>query len=142
MVSYRIFPLWIRTLSLLICISVLALPIMVQAQINDSMAQQQEEQDYQMICAQAEEDAQRDEGGATGYMLGGCLCGVFGFLIAYGSSPKAPSDRLVGKDPNYVHAYSKCYEQKAKKIRTSAACTGWLVGSAVSFAILFSGGTE
>lgn len=126
MLTFKTFPLWIKAISLILCFNLLALPVLAQAAENSAINQdQQQELDYARICAQAEADAEKDEGGAIAFGIGGFLCGVIGFLIAYASTPKAPAERLVGKDPNYVQAYSTCYEKKAKSIRTKAACTGW-----------------
>jgi hypothetical protein len=46
-----------------------------------------------------------------------------------------PADRIVGKSPDYVSAYTVCYEQAAKKKITGAACGGWAAGSAIAIAI-------
>jgi len=132
----------IKMIAIVLSFNLFALPILLQAVETNSIIVQQEEEDYQMICATAEADAEEDEGGATGYGIGGFLCGIFGWLFATISKPKPPASRLVGKSETYVAAYSDCYEAKAKSIRTHAACMGWVAGAVVSLLILSLGGTS
>jgi len=132
-----------RFLAIIISANILVIPIIVQAgetklvklQQQDQQQDPEQAEDFGAICMQAEFDAEKDEEGAIGYGFAGFLCGIFGWLFAHASSPKVPAKRLVGKSQNYVEAYSSCYEKKAKKIRTSAACTGWLVGASVGLLI-------
>ena len=138
MFSFGTFPRWIKALSIILCIQLVSFPILLQAAENNSIPPQ--EQSYEQICAIAEADARHDEGGAMGYAIGGFICGIFGWLFAIANEAKTPAGRLVGKDSNYVLAYSTCYEKRVKKIRTKAACTGWAVGTAVSLAYLAATG--
>lgn len=142
MFSFKTFPGWIKLVALTLSFNLLVVPLMAQAAENNSLPQDQE-LSYEQICAQAEEDATKDEGGAIGYGIGGFLCGIVGYLIASASKTQVPAARLVGKDSNYAQAYTACYEKKAKSIRTKAACTGWVIGAVVSIVYLAaSGGFE
>jgi hypothetical protein len=87
---------------------------------------------------EARADAQRDaesDVNAGGWFAAGFLCGVFGWLFAYLSDSKPPVSRLMGKDSDYVLAYSSEYENKAKGIKTGKSMIGCLVGSVVSIVI-------
>lgn len=130
-----------KIMAVILMINILAVPVLAQ-EVEKTPPQPQEQSDYTQICETAKVDANAD-GGTTGYAIGGFLCGIFGYLIAAASAPQVPASRLVGKDANYVQAYSSCYEKQAKKIRKSAACTGWAIGSSVSLLYLaLSGGFE
>jgi len=120
-----------KIIAIILCFNLFTLPIFVQAIETNSITIQEEEEDLEMVCVKAETDAEEDENGALGYGIGGFLCGLFGWLFATISKPKAPAARLVGKSENYVAIYSDCYEKKAKKIRTGAACTGWSIAISV-----------
>ncbi|MFH1052555.1 MAG: hypothetical protein V1779_16675 [bacterium] len=95
--------------------------------------------DYSQVCDQAKKDAADDEGSALGYGAGGFLCGIFGWLFAELSSPRAPSAKFIGKDATYAKAYSSCYEKKAKSIRRTSACVGWAIGSTLSLVLIYGG---
>jgi hypothetical protein len=87
---------------------------------------------------EARDDAQRDaetDISAGGWFAAGFLCGVFGWLFAYLSDSKPPVSRMMGKDSDYVLAYSSEYESKAKNIKTSKSLIGCLVGAGVSLVI-------
>jgi hypothetical protein len=88
--------------------------------------------------ADARTDAQRDvesdiSGG--GWFAAGFLCGVFGWLFAYLSDSKPPVSRIMGKDSDYVLAYSSEYESAAKSVKTSKSLIGCLVGTVVSIVV-------
>ncbi len=106
-----------------------------------SFAQDAETENYESICQKAEQDAIEDEDSSASFAFGGFMCGVFGYIFAATSKPEPPVERLVGKDEDYAHAYATCYRQKAKSLRTKAACIGWAVGSTVSM-VYFMATTE
>ena len=88
--------------------------------------------------ADARADAERDvesDVSAGGWFAAGFLCGVFGWLFAYLSDSKPPVSRIMGKDSDYVLAYSSEYESKAKGVKTSKSMIGCLVGAVVSIVI-------
>lgn len=89
-------------------------------------------------AADARADAQRDaeaDVSAGGWFAAGFLCGVFGWLYAYLSDSKPPVSRIMGKDSDYVLAYSAEYENKAKGIKTSKTLIGCVVGSVISLVV-------
>ena len=86
---------------------------------------------------QATEDARRDASlnvspfawGAAGF-----VCGCFAPAYALLAKPEVPVGALLGKTPVYVDAYTRVYQQNAKRQRLQAAIIGCAVGSAVSTA--------
>ena len=51
----------------------------------------------------------------------GCLASPIG-ISRYSSNP--PAERLLGKSPEYVEAYTNAYRPKARSLRTSSATVG------------------
>jgi hypothetical protein len=89
---------------------------------------------YADARADAERDVESDVSGG-GWFAAGFLCGPFGWLFAYLSDSKPPVSRIMGKDSDYVLAYSSEYESKAKGTKTSKSLIGCLVGSVISIVI-------
>lgn len=85
---------------------------------------------YADARADAERDVESDISGG-GWFAAGFLCGVFGWLFAYLSDSKPPVSRIMGKDSDYVLAYSSEYESKAKGVKTSKSLIGCLVGTVI-----------
>jgi hypothetical protein len=81
-------------------------------------------------CADAERQATQDFSASTWFAIG-CLAGVTGWLVSIIIDSSAPASPLVGKSPEYVAAYSDCYRQKAKDIRSKNALTGCIVSTTV-----------
>ncbi|MBI3194993.1 MAG: hypothetical protein HYZ34_11105 [Ignavibacteriae bacterium] len=135
MLSFFTQSIYTKLLIVFLCCLMIATPV------SRVFAQEMMQQDpsAEIIMAQAEADAQEDVSGAV-YGIGGFLCGIFGWLAATLSSPEVPAVRLIGKSSNYVSIYSEAYKSKAKSIRTTAACTGWAIGAAVSLIIFAAGG--
>ena len=136
MMSFFNNSIFSKLLIVVLCGLLIATPVS-QVFAQELMAQQ--DPSAELIMAQAEADAQTDVNGMV-YGVGGFLCGIFGWLAATLSSPDVPAARLIGKSSNYVSIYSQAYKDKAKSIRTSAACTGWAIGAAVSLVIFAAGG--
>ena len=71
---------------------------------------------------------------AQGY--GACIGGVVGlsmFPVASVLRPVIPApERLLGKSPEYVSAYTAAYEQQIRSARLRSAAAGVAVGTAVS----------
>ncbi|MBM2815430.1 MAG: hypothetical protein HW421_2192 [Ignavibacteria bacterium] len=134
-----------KSIATLITLLILIQPLTAQTtksdweKSKDDWGKKKESTDFKQICDIAEDDARADEGNAIGYGAGGFLCGIFGWLVAELSSPRTPSARLIGKDLNYSTAYTTCYEKKAKSIRRTSACTGWVIGSTVSIILIYAG---
>lgn len=116
--------------------------LLIATPISQTFAQElmaQIDPSAEKIMQEAEADAHADVSG-TVFGIGGFFCGIFGWLAATLISPDVPSARLIGKSSNYVSIYTQAYKDKVKSIRTTAACTGWVLGSAVSVLILTSSG--
>jgi hypothetical protein len=91
-------------------------------------------QETASACADAQRQATMDTSGGTWFAIG-CLAGLIGWLIAYAMDSNPPASSLVGKSPEYVAAYSDCYKNKAKSIKTNRAMVGCLVGTTVAVVI-------
>jgi hypothetical protein len=87
-------------------------------------------------CEQAMRDAERDVKSGLWRNVScftACLftplfgLGVVG--LAYFAEPRVPSENFLGKPLDYVAAYTDCYKDQAKSIRTDEALGGCLVGS-------------
>ena len=62
-------------------------------------------------------------------MLMGFIVGATGPLFLIDNyDPDPPSDRLVGKSPEYIDYYTKTYKGQAKSIRKRSATVGCLFG--------------
>lgn len=58
-----------------------------------------------------------------GVCVGGLFCGAFSWgAISYPSYP--PSERLLGKSPEYVDFYTDAYKAKTKRLRAKWAAVG------------------
>jgi hypothetical protein len=87
------------------------------------------------IAAQARMDAKKDVSSAK-WFLTGCLLLWLGLKIANkGALP--PPERLMGKSPEYIEAYSKAYLEESRRIRARNAMIG-CVGGATVYAILIT----
>ena len=84
-------------------------------------------------CMDGEMQAERDISAGTWFAIG-CLAGLIGYLIAM-QEPNPPATALIGKEPEYVAAYTDCYRRKGKSIKTKNALTGCLVANAATLAI-------
>ena len=51
-------------------------------------------------------------------------------VVAMTHSPAPPAERLLGKSPEWVNAYTKAYQKSVKRHRTDATITGCFVGTA------------
>ena len=127
------FPFWFKSVVVLLICSLTTLSIATVVPI--SKPSQEEPQEVERIRAQAEADAVADGGDKTTYGIGGFLCGILGYIFAAASNVTVPPERLIGKSPTYVEAYSDSYTQKVKKMRKSAACTGWIFGAIIALTV-------
>ena len=53
-------------------------------------------------------------------------------------SPTPPADRLLGKSPEWVNAYTKAYKKSMRRYRAEASAVGCLLGGTVLFATIYS----
>jgi hypothetical protein len=86
-------------------------------------------------AAAAEADADADTSGAL-WFGAGCLLGVIGILVAYVVEPHPQATRLMGKDAEYIQAYTLTYTSAAKSIQTKMALYGCAAG-AVTGVVLY-----
>ena len=75
----------------------------------------------------AEKDARRDGGHQAGlrWFAYGAGCWVFAVIHASVNSPPVPSDRLLGKSPEYVSTYTDAYKRSIKTRRVEMSAIGW-----------------
>lgn len=116
-----------KTLSLVMALSLFAMPVYTFAQQTSD-------------AAQAIMDAERDADQANTFVwIGvGILCGIFGIPIAYLAEPSVNPMKLVGKSPEYVVYYTNTYKQKVKKEQTLAATGGCLMWSLAYVLVIYS----
>ena len=70
-----------------------------------------------------------------------CVLYGIGALLPIGEvlihAPKPPAQRLLGKSPEWVNAYTKAYQASMKKRNMDATLIGCLTGTAVSAPVLY-----
>ena len=70
-----------------------------------------------------------------------CVLYGIGTLLPIGEAliraPKPPAQRLLGKSPEWVNAYTKAYQASMKKRNMDATLMGCLTGAAVSAPVLY-----
>ena len=67
------------------------------------------------IVELAQGDARRDAGLNLNWIAYGAGCWMFAVVHASVNNPTVPSDRLLGKSPKYVNAYTNEYKRSVKK---------------------------
>ncbi len=70
--------------------------------------------------AQAIADAENDVN-KTGWFMDGCFLNIIGVVMARTIKAPVPAERLVGKPPTYIFAYTSAYYQKQTENQTTAA---------------------
>ena len=63
-----------------------------------------------------------------GYFGGASTCGGLSFLGIYTKPSNPPSERFIGKSPEYVESYMAAYSSKARSIRIKSAAAGTATG--------------
>jgi hypothetical protein len=76
----------------------------------------------------AEADVNRGEWFVAGLLLNGV-----GLLAAYVTGTEPRSSRLLGKDPDYVNAYTYAYTERAQHLKRRSALAGFTISSLVCF---------
>jgi hypothetical protein len=109
-----------KLVSVILCVALLALPI---------ICQQQE------AVNQARLDAERNVSGST-YLFLGIFLGLLGYVIALLSPPSAPASALIGKSPDYVAVYTDTYREVGKKRQMSKALLGCLIGTGIQVGLI------
>ena len=117
----------VYTLAIFIALCVLVLP---------QVASAQETAEIQQATVDAYRDALRNVSpitwGGAGFVFG-CFAPAYALL----STPEIPVGVLLGKSPAYIDAYTRVYQENAKRQRIQAAVIGCAVGSAVSTATYY-----
>ena len=85
------------------------------------------------IVELAQGDARRDAGLNLSWLAYGAGCWMFAVLHASVNDPPVPSDRLLGKSPKYVNAYTDKYKRSVKNQRMEMSAIGWGVSLAAAF---------
>ena len=81
----------------------------------------------EQVRLQAVADAQRDAQLAvnkTTWQLTGCVGNIFGMGVALIYEPRIPTDRLIGKSPEYVEYYANEFRRETKGLQVYHASTG------------------
>ena len=63
-----------------------------------------------------------------------CISPLVGPVSALFSSPSPPTERFIGKSPEYISAYTDTYKSKARSIRMTSASRGVATGCGLSIA--------
>ena len=101
----------------------------------------------------ARSDAKSDVGQPYGWFAGACITtaipnvlGCIGGMTIFAGSQlvpvRLPSERLIGKSPAYINAYTKTYKKEVKDKRLIYTATGCLAGSTIAAVIYLSGDTQ
>lgn len=119
-----------HVLVFIIAVLIISSPHLVLAQQNQGMLGAR---------AAAIQDAQNDVNkllwGGGSFLLGiagGCLLGSAGVIGASVYQPDPPAQRLIGKPPQYVLAYTKAYKAKVKRTQLRYASVGCMGGTVVA----------
>lgn len=67
-----------------------------------------------------------------GTLGGASACGGLSFLGIYAKPSKPPSERFIGKSPEYVESYMAAYTSKARWLRIKSAAGGTATGCGVA----------
>ncbi len=81
----------------------------------------------EQVRLQAIADAQRDAQLAvnkTTWQLTGCVGNIFGLGVALVYEPRIPTDRLIGKSPEYVEYYANEFRRETKGLQVYHSATG------------------
>ena len=113
----RIRPM-LHTFATLMIVLVLSMPFFAIAQQNI----------IEEAKAGAIADANSSANRATWFMTG-CFLNIFGVNIAKKNKAYLPIEKLIGKSPAYVAAYTSSYQAKQAEIQTSWAKVGMTCGT-------------
>ena len=110
----------IPAVSLVLCLSlclILSVP-RVFAQDENAIA-----------CMDGKRQAEQNISG-FGWFAIGCVGGCIGYIIAL-SIPNPPSEQLLGKSPEYVDEFTRCYQNRGKSIKRRNAMWGMITETGV-----------
>ena len=119
---------FLKVIFVLVALTMVFTPVMLSAQMAPS----------QDACMQAKMDAGNDVNGTLWLGVGFLLNFPLGWpILPMLMEPSPPASRLIGMPPDYVAYYTQCYKEAGKKIQTSKALTGCIVGSAIGVGCYF-----
>ena len=72
-----------------------------------------------------------------GTLGGASACGGLSFLGIYVKQSNLPSERFIGKSPEYVEFYMAAYTSKARAIRIKSAAAGSATGCSILLGLIF-----
>ena len=61
-----------------------------------------------------------------------CFSPIVGMAVAFVYSPSPPTERFIGKSPEYISAYTDAYKSKARWVQAQWAAGGAATGCGVS----------
>lgn len=105
---------------LLICGIVYAQQVVNPAQTATSQAQLSVQQ---QAIFDANFDVRQQVNPMKWFLVGLC-CHVYGFAFAVLDTPQVLPERLLGKSPDYITAYTAEYQRKARNKRIKGSCLG------------------
>ena len=95
--------------------------------------------DIERAIAEAKMDVQEPYGWLTGSFLASAGCGCLaGDVVAIASQvvlPAPPVNRLIGKTPAYVDAYTSTFKREVKKKRLIHTSAGCISGTALAICV-------
>ena len=93
--------------------------------IEEEVSSTTQEESYNQGLNNGKRDGK--EAASVGWLAGGLLCGLFGFLGTLIFVPKPPVEVLIGKSPQYVSGYTKGYKSAARNKNMVYSLIGWAV---------------
>ena len=115
------------SLSLIIIVLLFVAPFQLTAQRHESSLADAET----MAAIDAEEDINKIQ-----WLGCGCIGTAIGVGAAYLMVPAPRPDRLMGKSPEYIWAYTSVYRSKARSIQTKLAFIGCGVTGIIATAVV------
>ena len=77
-----------------------------------------------------------------GYLVYPCILSGIGGLLTIGDAlthaPAPPVQRLLGKSPDWVNAYTEAYQKSIKRYNAKITVEGFLTGTAISACMFYS----
>ncbi len=109
----------------------------VESQKSTSDESSNVEAIYQQALLNARNDAEISTKDLN-WFFGGFCCGIFGPLYAVLDTPNVPSNRLLGKSPEYVSIYTNEFQAKTRARRIRFSIIGGSISALMSLAIYLS----
>ena len=94
---------------------------------------------YGVICILPIPNREQAVGAVVGTFVGALIGGSASFIRAYNYSSNPPTERFIGKSPEYVDFYTEAYTQKTRSIRTRLAAAGAAIGCGLALLFVVGG---